>query len=128
MIHRHSNIFENPCNCRDSRQGTCNYEKNLISVNMRQGRSLLLGVHPDDELALVPTGCQGPEGQLHLVQAVDPLPDLETRLREVCGCKQRLYRINLPIRDEFSEIIQHRSLQPGVPPVLQTGESGMLRY
>ena len=93
---------------------------------MRQGRSLLLGVHPDDKLALVPTGGQGPEGQLHLVQAVDPLPDLDTRLRKVFRCKQRLYRINLPIRDEFSKIVQHRSLQPGVPPVLKTGESEVL--
>ena len=63
---------------------------------------LRLCLHPDDELALVPPGCQGPEGQLRLVQAEDPLA----------------HRVNLAIRDKFSEIVQNVSIQPGIFPVL----------
>ena len=43
---------------------------------------LLLVVHPDDQLALVAPGGERPEGQLDLVQAINPLPDLNMVLRE----------------------------------------------
>ena len=42
-----------------------------------------LSLHPDDEFPLVPPGCQGPEGQLRLVQAEDPLADLERKMSVV---------------------------------------------
>ena len=41
---------------------------------------LILRLHPDDELPLVPPSSQGPEGQLRLVQAEDPLADLERKM------------------------------------------------
>ena len=41
---------------------------------------LRLSLHSDDEFALVPPGCQGPEGQLRLVQAEDPLADLGSEM------------------------------------------------
>ena len=43
------------------------------SAHERQLGPLL---HPDDELPLVPARRQGLEGELGLVQAVDPLPHL----------------------------------------------------
>ena len=45
----------------------------LWSAHERQLGPLL---HPDDELPLVPARRQGLEGELGLVQAVDPLPHL----------------------------------------------------
>ena len=50
---------------------------------------IYLSLHPDDEFPLVPPGRQGPEGQLRLVQAVDPLA----------------HRVDLSIRDQLSEIV-----------------------
>ena len=41
---------------------------------------LTLSLHPDDELPLVPPSSQRPEGQLRLVEAEDPLPDLESKI------------------------------------------------
>ena len=40
---------------------------------------LILSLHPDDELPLVPPGSQGPEGQLRLVEAEDPLAHLGSK-------------------------------------------------
>ena len=82
---------------------------------------LILALHSDDELPLVPPSSQRPEGQLRLVEAEDPLSHLESKMSVFLlgSCKQAgLYRINLAIRDEFSEIIQDVTIQPGIFPVL----------
>ena len=34
------------------------------------------------------------------------------------GGRDRLYRVNLAMRDEFSEVVQDGAIQPGVFPVL----------
>ena len=82
---------------------------------------LILALHSDDELPLVPPSSQRPEGQLRLVEAEDPLSDLESKMSVLLldSCRQAgIYRINLSIRDEFSEIIQDVTIQSGIFPVL----------
>ena len=52
-----------------------------VSVSVWSGcHPLTLSLHPDDELPLVPPSSQGPKGQLRLVQAEDPLADLERKM------------------------------------------------
>ena len=78
---------------------------------------LLFVLHPDDKFPLVTPSSQGPEGELCLLQAVDLLTHLNTPII-LTSKQQKIYRINLPIRDKFSEIIQHSPVQPSSPPVL----------
>ena len=79
---------------------------------------LTLSLHPDDELPLVPSSSQRPEGQLRLVEAEDPLPDLQSKITDFTCRQPGLYRVYLAIRDEFSEIIQDLTIQSGIFPVL----------
>ena len=88
------------------------------SAHERQLGPLL---HPDDELALVAARRQGLEGELGLVQAVDPLPHLPPVPVTQHNSRYDIiasYRVKFAFVDQLAEVVQHAAVQGGGPPVL----------
>ena len=84
---------------------------------------LLLRCHPDHEFPLVSPRCQGFKGELHLVQGVNPLPDLRLTVITLLTTHLTTYRIQLSLCRQLAKVVQHISVKSGCSPIL-----GMMQF